>query len=265
MEQVNLVVFTDLDGTLLDHETYSYAPAQPALERLASCRIPLILASSKTAGEMAPIRQAIGFSHAPMICENGGGIVPGGVEGRVDRSGYWRLRDALDRMPPDLRSRFEGFGDMSVARVREVTGLPEADAVLAKERAFTEPGLWSGPGEDSFVEALEAFAITARRGGRFLTLGAGTTKADRLSEITSQYGASFTVALGDAPNDAEMLLAADRGILIPNPHAPDMSDLIEQSEGRIALAEEPGPAGWARALGLLLDELGYQDKGERHG
>lgn len=30
-----LLVFTDLDGTLLDHESYDWSPARPALNRLS--------------------------------------------------------------------------------------------------------------------------------------------------------------------------------------------------------------------------------------
>jgi len=44
-----LVVFSDLNGTLLDHETYDWTPAKPALDRLARQGCPVILSSSKTA------------------------------------------------------------------------------------------------------------------------------------------------------------------------------------------------------------------------
>ena len=33
-------VFTDLDGSLLDHHTYSFESARPALERIREQRIP---------------------------------------------------------------------------------------------------------------------------------------------------------------------------------------------------------------------------------
>jgi mannosyl-3-phosphoglycerate phosphatase len=40
-------VFTDLDGTLLDHETYSWEAARPALERLELSGILWILVTRK--------------------------------------------------------------------------------------------------------------------------------------------------------------------------------------------------------------------------
>ena len=44
----DLLVITDLDGTLLDHATYSWAAATPALDLLRTSEAGLILASSKT-------------------------------------------------------------------------------------------------------------------------------------------------------------------------------------------------------------------------
>lgn len=69
----NYVIFTDLDGTLLDHDTYSYEPANSALEKLRETKTPLILASSKTAAEIAPLRHELGFDAFPAIVENAPG------------------------------------------------------------------------------------------------------------------------------------------------------------------------------------------------
>ena len=67
----NLIVFSDLDGTLLDHGNYSHSAAAPALARLRHLEVPLILASSKTAAEIVPLRDELGFSDCEAIVENG--------------------------------------------------------------------------------------------------------------------------------------------------------------------------------------------------
>ena len=46
------IVISDLDGTLLHAQTYSFDAAQPALQRLRKERIPLVLCSSKTRAEV---------------------------------------------------------------------------------------------------------------------------------------------------------------------------------------------------------------------
>ena len=73
-----LLVFTDLDGTLLDHESYSFEPALPALAVLKEKNIPLVLCTSKTRAEIELFRIQLKNIH-PFISENGGAIfVPKG-------------------------------------------------------------------------------------------------------------------------------------------------------------------------------------------
>jgi len=67
------VIFTDLDGTLLDAETYSYEAARPALAMLKKRQIPVVLCTSKTRAETEAIARRLGLKH-PFIVENGGAI-----------------------------------------------------------------------------------------------------------------------------------------------------------------------------------------------
>ena len=120
------IVFTDLDGTLLDHNTYSYEPAMPALARLAELKVPVVLASSKTRAEMAVFQAELQFG-APMICENGGGIhwpidwEPAPETEKV--VSYHDIRQAIDGLAPNIRRAFSGFGDWSQDRLIAETGL----------------------------------------------------------------------------------------------------------------------------------------------
>jgi ribonucleotide monophosphatase NagD (HAD superfamily) len=51
------IVFTDLDGTLLDESTYSHAEASPALHLILATSTPLVLCSSKTRAEIEVLRE----------------------------------------------------------------------------------------------------------------------------------------------------------------------------------------------------------------
>lgn len=75
-----LLVFTDLDGTLLDHESYDWSPARQALNRLAALGALVVPATSKTRAEVAPLMAALGLT-GPAIVENGAGVayLPGPV------------------------------------------------------------------------------------------------------------------------------------------------------------------------------------------
>ncbi len=252
------IVFTDLDGTLLDHETYSLEPARPALEALKRRGIPIILASSKTEAEMRPIAADIGIED-PMIVENGAGIVglPGAEGGETET--YQQLRAALEAMPPALRQKFQGFGDWSDEEVAEKTGMRLEAARLARQRQFSEPGLWSGSEEEreEFRALLAKSGFQAVQGGRFFTLMPETSKADAMRRVADAYRktmgeAMYTIALGDAPNDAAMLEAADKGFIIANPaHAP-LAETAREREGHIARSSKAGPSGWNDMILQLL-------------
>ena len=251
-------IVTDLDGTLLDHATYDWAPAAPTLARLRAAGVPVVPASSKTAAELVPLRAALGLSDMPALCENGGGIVPPGAEATPDRADHARLLAALAALPEELRAPFRGFSEMSVAEVAALTGLSAREAARARDRAFTEPGVWSGAkaARAAFARALRAAGVSAREGGRFLTLGFGRTKADRMREVAASLGTTHLLALGDAPNDVEMLEAADRAAIVANPHRAPLPPLEGEAAGRILRTRAPGPEGWSCAVERILCEAG---------
>jgi mannosyl-3-phosphoglycerate phosphatase family protein len=72
---LNKVVFTDIDGTLIDINTAEYGKKTRGLiSSLKEKNIPLILASAKTWLEQNKIREDLGLFD-PFIVENGGAIV----------------------------------------------------------------------------------------------------------------------------------------------------------------------------------------------
>lgn len=251
----SLVVFSDLDGTLLDHANYDWQPAVPALNRLAKIGAAVVLASSKTAAEITVLQDEMGLGHWPAIVENGAGLL-----GRQTTPQYDALRHALTQIPQDMRRKFTGFGDMNTQAVADCTGLPQDVANLAKNRMFSEPGLWSGTDhqQTEFITALAALGVSARHGGRFLTLSFGKTKATQMAEIMAQYQPRHTIALGDAPNDIEMLETADTGIIIANPHRAALPPLPGEATGRVWRTTDTGPIGWNSAIMAMLDQLEFE-------
>jgi len=271
-----MLVFSDLDGTLLDHETYRWDAAQQALDTLHNLGICIVLASSKTAAELVPLREAMGLSHCEAIVENGAGILEPVSEenhcedtAQITSGRYQALLDRLEAIPQSLRRHFTGFSNWSVGEVRGHTGLDEKAAQAAKQRQFSEPGIWSGTENDrkAFIDALQTSGIVAIQGGRFLTLSFGGNKADRLKEIAGRYVAKgkapYTIALGDAPNDVAMLEAADMGIIIPNPGGAGIAPLPGEADGHIIRAVQNGPAGWSAAMLQVIRRL--QDGKETDG
>ena len=106
--------------------------------------------------------------------------------------------------------------------------------------------------EDGRASASSAGNTTTA--SNHLTLSFGQTKADRMAELIAEYQPAHTVALGDAPNDVEMLQTADTGVIVANPHRKALPALKGEETGAIIRTALPGPQGWnAAILGLLID------------
>lgn len=252
-----LLVFTDLDGTLLSHSDYSWDAARPALDRLKSIGAGVVLASSKTSPEISRLRQDLGLLDWPAIVENGAGVLEPKAQAVAERSDYAKLRAAVIKIRAMRDTGFRGFGDMDVAEISALTGLSQPDAKLAQLRAYSEPGVWSGTKAEKtdFLEQLQSQGIYAREGGRFLTLSYGRTKADQMVQIIAGLRPRQTIALGDAPNDVEMLEAADAGVIIANPHRAPLPCLKGETSGRIIRTTDAGPKGWNTAMQAHLARL----------
>lgn len=250
------MVFSDLDGTLLDHQSYEWYAAAPAIDALKSINAGLILASSKTAPEVATVRAELKIEHWPAIVENGAGVLASHSDDCKEVSHYRNLLSSLQKISPSLRQHFTGFDDMPVKKVADITGLSVKNAALAKQRAFSEPGIWSGNNTEKeiFLKLLRKEGIHAQQGGRFLTLSYGANKADQLLMLAKQFEPCRTIALGDAPNDIAMLEAADIGVIVANPDAPPLPTLDGEAEGRIIRTKDAGPNGWnATILDLIAN------------
>ena len=257
--QPAMVVFTDLDATLLDHESYSYAPAQEALTWLSNQGIPLVLCSSKTLAEMQVLHAELGLS-APMVTENGAAVaIPpaaGGSEWQIDATGasHASVLEVIHGLRQQRGYDFAGFSDWDVDGVVAHTGLPAARAALARKRNGTEPILWHDSPErfQEFEQAVESAGLRIVAGGRFLHVMGRFDKADGMRAVLQrlqleQRGQVSVVALGDSPNDAAMLSAADIAVVIQSPRAAQ----IQPTAPRVIRTQGQGPVGWQEAMDLI--------------
>ncbi len=271
----SLVIFTDLDGTLLDHETYSEEPARPALERVRQLGVPLIFCSSKTRAEIEPLRRRLHNRH-PFIVENGGAVfIPKGVfPFRPDDSrevdSYLVIElgeryEVLRRMLAELRRETElplvGFGDMTADEVMRQTRLPRQEAVLAKRREYDEPFYSLTPlsveEERRLEQAVRRHGLSLTRGARFLHLMGDNDKGKAVRLVLNLYERNSgrrpkSAALGDSLNDLPMLEAVDVPILVQKPGGEYDARVLEHLDPR--RAPGVGPAGWNAAVMALLEE-----------
>ena len=260
------IIFTDLDGTLLDHHTYSMEAARPALIRIEETRTPLVLVSSKTRPEIETIRKDLGNRH-PFITENGGAIfiprdcgLPVPAEAR-QLHGYQAL--VLGRPSEEIAPVFDRLAEkmpvkalsrLTDLEVSNLTGLTIEQSRAARQREFGEAFILEDQSvpEEALRKEIQALGLRLTKGGRFYHLLGENDKGRAAAILGGLYRSGRpdlkTAALGDAPNDRPMLAAVDHPFLVARP---DGTHADIQVPNLICISQA-GPAGFNQAvLGLL--------------
>lgn len=265
-ESAMKIVFTDLDGTLLDARTYSYDAAMPALELLRSQNIPLVICTSKTRAEVELWRTRLGISH-PFIVENGGAVFipkdyfPFRVPKSRQYNGYSvvefgtpypDLVAALKRLSARSGCEVLGFADMSVTELALRSLLPVHQADLAKQREYDEAFEILSSGAYRLLEAIQQEGLKWTRGDRFYHILGDNDKSTAVECLASMYkkayGEVVTIGVGDGWNDVRFLSSVDVPVLVRS----RFDTAIRRAEPRCIVTDEPGPYGWNHAMLELL-------------
>ncbi|MBL6810368.1 MAG: HAD-IIB family hydrolase [Litoricola sp.] len=262
----NLIISTDLDGSLLDHQTYSAEPANALLEKLEQLEIPVVFNTSKTFAEVLEIRAELNNNH-PFICENGSVIfIPVNhplaykAPNICSENEKYRFH-VLGTYRSDLiktlglyknNYKFKGFSDMSIDELMNLTGLSARKAVSATNRTFSEPFIWLDHGSsiDEFRHEMERHSIRLVRGGRFIHVIGSTDKGEAQTWLKNGYEGFYNqrfevMALGDAENDLDMILESDHPAQVRSLYH-DFPSLPENNNVYRTIGV--GPTGWHEAV-----------------
>ncbi len=250
-ETKNTIIFTDLDGTLLDHKTYSFDEANEMLNFIKNNSIDLIIVTSKTKPEVIQLQKKLNIK-APFVVENGAGIfIPHDDSYKQIDLGftYDQTLLAFNKYSQDFS--MTGFHQMSVEEIAEHTGLTFTDATMAKQRTYSEPFIFE---EEQNLEKLKNLAnndgFDIVKGGRFYHLiTKGQDKANAVKYLIKYYNEKFnthfhSIALGDSFNDLTMLDCVDIPILVKQYD----DTYIDYSNHKLIKAPFSGPKGWNKSL-----------------
>lgn len=256
-----VVVFTSVDGTLLDARTFRAGRSGETIRRLREEGIPVIPVSVMTLDEIAPIAADLELGDA-MIIEAGGAIAR-----RVDDG--WQVEPCG---PPaeTLLDVVAAIEQRSGANLLIYSALPESQAArvsgrsgemlrASTRRRFSEPFLIESGEPDAVARAAAEIGFSVRRGRRFLHLCRECDEGEAFTRLRQELGCEIAIGVGGAAVDAEFLGRADVAIIVPGPDGepdPELRTTLPQAR----IAPRPGPEGWAAAVEEAVASVAAQKR-----
>jgi len=227
-----IVVFADLDGTILD-ERYKFSQTQPIIHTLLNLDASIVLTSSKTRSEVEFYRRHLGLKD-PFVVENGSAIY---IHKKYFKTAaftytkqnrqyyvielgmpYSEIRKKIESIQKETGTNIIGFGDMTTQKVAQDTGLPFELAQLAKAREYDEPFRIIEGSENAVVDAIKDKGLCFTKGGRYFHVLGNTDKGKATTILKDLYQQEFqkavTIGIGDSPNDFSMFAQVDKSFII---------------------------------------------------
>ena len=244
-----VVVFTGLDGPLVDEGTSDFRQARPMLRKLRAAGIPIVPFTRRTLAEVESLASELGVREA-MIVEAGGGIARHTMMG-------WELEGCAPEAAT-LLNVIREIEERTGAELTVVSALPQDEARMisglsgdalrrSTVRCYDEPFLILSGEFEEIGRAAAGLGFQLRHDGQFLHLRRSSDEGRALRQLREELRCEVAVAIGDSPIDAEVLTRAEIPIVLPRRNGtPDPELTARVPNARLAPA--PGPAGWAAAL-----------------
>ena len=272
------IIFTDLDASLLDEETFSCQPVLPVIEEITRSGVMIIPNTSKTRVETEAFLASINLN-APFSVENGanflgldqiqGALPPAWGSNRFgldieEVNRRWEQIGANQINVRDLMAKCLMLDEMNSADQTSILGLGCDDLTRAMQRSHSRLLLFDGSLDelDTLKNAVSDAGLKITKGGRVFTLSGIHNKAMPLQYLRDHFTRAGLklpqiIAIGDGENDLDMLQAADIPCVIPrkNGFRLDLPDAPNP-----VFATEPAPSGWHYCAKIALERLGIAVK-----
>ncbi len=251
------IVFTDLDGTLIDFKNYSFEESLPSVEKLKKHSIPLVFATGKTPAENEYYQNVFGL-HQPFITENGSAVyIPKKYfDFKYGYSREWGkyniielgvsykiIKKAMREIREKTGCNIKGRKELTAEEVAKEANMSYELAELARRRKYSESFSFEGNME-VVRKAASKYSLTLVHGGKYMNLiGSGADKGKAAGLLIGLYkrkwGDTVTYGIGDSENDIPLLRSVDNPILVSAKRVYDE---------KFYLTSSTGPSGFAEAV-----------------
>ena len=263
-QKFKIVIFTDLDGSLLHRDTFKFDPIKDYITSIVDRGIIIIPNSSKTEDEITEFNNEADFQF-PFVSENGSIIhnlnllnheFPDKI--MLARNTH-EIQNIFDKnIHQDLKSKCKVISSLTVSEQTQIFGLPENKLKQVFKRSCTIPIIFEGNNEEklSLKNLLLKIGLDYMEGGRVLNLGDRINKADALKKIIQMLETKFkckpkTIAVGDNHNDLEMLENSDIPCLVKNDKFLKKNLQIKN----LIISKQAAPEGWVEIVKLALEKI----------
>ena len=260
----SILIFTDLDGTLLNRDNFKFESTKPFLKELKKKNIIIIPNSSKTENEIIEFNNEADFQF-PFVSENGSIIhnlnflnqeFPDKI---ILARNTNEIQNIFDKnIHQDLKSKCKVISSLTISEQTQIFGLPENKLKQVFKRSCTIPIIFEGNNEEklSLKNLLLKIGLDCMEGGRVLNLGDRINKADAMKKIIQMLETKFKfkpkiIAVGDNHNDLEMLQNSDIPCLVKNEKFLKKNLQIKN----LIVSKQAAPEGWVEIVKLALEKI----------
>ena len=260
-----IIIFTDLDGSILDRDTFKFDQIKEYIKKLIISGIHIIPNSSKTESEIMEFNRELG-ENLPYISENGSvinglNLLNSNFPNKIilSREKEELLKIFKNKVPENLQSKCRFIQNLSKKDQINIFGLNESKLKNALNRKYTEPFLFDGSKNEKkdLTKILRENSLTIQEGGRVINLCDNVNKVksmNKILKIFKKIQSNFKIiAVGDNYNDLDMLKNSDLPCLVFNDQFKEDQINIDN----LIISNKPSPEGWADVIKMALVKLEY--------
>ena len=264
-KKFTIVIFTDLDGSLLHRDTFKFDPIKDFIKDLVDKGIIIIPNSSKTGKEIEKFNDELGIE-LPYILENGSAIhgldlINKNFPNKIilSREKEELLKIFNTKVPEKIKDKCNLISKMLKKKQEEIFGQKGDQLNDALNRKYTLPFLFSGEKKEKnkLLKILSINSLTLQEGGRVSNLCDNVNKIksmNRVIKILKKTEEKIkTITVGDNYNDLDMLKNSDVPCLVFN----DLFKLDQINIDNLIFSNKPSPEGWADVIKKALVKLEY--------
>ncbi len=263
-QKKQIIIFTDLDGSLLNKDTFRFDEIEDYFRELVSKGIKIIPNSSKTEAELLDFNKQYNLN-LPFIAENGSSIhglnlihkdLPNKI--LISRPVDQIISIYNEIIPNYLKKKINFILKLNYKEQEKFFGLPLNKMVLAAKRNNSLPIQFLGDEieKNEFIKIINDVGLTVQTGGRIMNICDNVNKSKAMSKVLQLISKELhdeiiTIGIGDNENDIEMIKQSNYPCLVKNE---DFDSSLINIDNLIK-SSEPSPRGWADVIKTAIQKI----------